>query len=188
MTVLLAPIDPNGDDRDDLIDFFSANTFPHHQHSTVRSRSQAAEFVDSDALVGDDGAALWIVDSELGRIGLVRLADLSETTPEFDLRLGEAFRDRGRGVETLRTVTDHVFTTSPAERFAGTTRADNAAMRTVFLRAGWSKEAHHRRAWPGEGRSAHDAIAYAILREEWARGVTIPLVWNDFPEPGASEH
>ncbi|GAA0036993.1 GNAT family N-acetyltransferase [Brevibacterium metallidurans] len=179
MSIVLEPIDHRGADRDVLIEFFSTNAFPFHGHAAARSAEEAAEFVDSAGFVGEDGAALWAVDSELGRVGLVRFGDLGDPTPMIDLRLAERFRGRGLGVPTLLAATDHVFTTTSATRFEGQTREDNTAMRTVFDRAGWSKEAHHRRAWPTPDGTLLDAIGYAILREEWETGVTVPVRWDD---------
>lgn len=180
MSIVLEPIDPRASDRDRLIEFFSENAFPFHANSGTRTPEQAAAFVDSAGFVGDGGAAFWVVDPECGRVGVVRFDDLGDDTPMFDLRLDERHRGRGLGVPTLRAVTDHLFTTTSANRFEGQTREDNIAMRTVFVRAGWSKEAHHRRAWPvGDGED-RDAVGYAILREEWETGNSVPVRWDDF--------
>lgn len=67
------------------------------------------------------------------------------------------------------------------DRFEGHTRDDNIAMRSTFIRAGWSKEAHYRRAWPVSGQRPRDSIAYAILREEWNSGTSVDVRWHDFP-------
>ncbi len=182
MSISLEPIVPAGRDRAALIEFFSTNAFPYHARAGVRSVGEAAEFVDSGGFLGDDGVALWVVDAELGRIGLVRIDDLGADTPEFDLRLAADHRGRGLGEAILRAVTDHLFTTTSAQRFEGMTRADNVAMRNVFVRAGWTKEAHHRRAWTVEGGDRLDAVAYAILREEWETGERIPVAWDDQPD------
>lgn len=67
------------------------------------------------------------------------------------------------------------------------TRADNLAMRSIFFRTGWTKEAHYRRAWPVEGREPQDTVVYAILREEWESGKVRGLQWHDRPQ-FAPEH
>jgi RimJ/RimL family protein N-acetyltransferase len=46
------------------------------------------------------------------------------------------------------------------------TRHDNVAMRRVFEKCGFLKEAHHRRAWRVAGAEPVDAVGYAILRDE----------------------
>lgn len=61
------------------------------------------------------------------------------------------------------------------------TRADNLAMRSIFFRTGWTKEAHYRRAWPVEGREPQDTVVYAILREEWESVVSQGLQCHDWP-------
>lgn len=180
MSIVLEPVDHRGADREELIEFFSANAFPFHAHAGARTPAEAAAFIDSEGFVGSGGAAMWVVDEDLGRIGLARFDDLGNDTPMVDLRLDEAHRGQGLGVPALRAVTDHLFTTTSAIRFEGQTREDNIAMRTVFVRAGWSKEAHHRRAWPVGGGEVRDAVGYAILREEWESGITVPVRWDDF--------
>ena len=179
MSIVLEPIDPRGSDRDRLIEFFSENVFPFHANSGSRTPEQAAAFVDSAGFVGDGGAAFWVVDPECGRVGVVRFDDLGDDTPMFDLRLDERHRGRGLGVPTLRAVTDHLFTTTSANRFEGQTREDNIAMRKVFLRCGWIKEAHYREAWPVEGGAPLAAVGYGILRRDWETGTTTPFAWED---------
>jgi RimJ/RimL family protein N-acetyltransferase len=124
-----------------------------------------------------DAAGHWIeVDGE--RAGLVVLRELGDMTPTFDLRLRAAFRGRGLGRAALRWLAEHVFATSDKPRLEGHTRADNLAMRAAFRAAGWVQEAHYRRAWPDEARRLHDAVAYAILRDDWASGTTTPVPWD----------
>jgi RimJ/RimL family protein N-acetyltransferase len=65
------------------------------------------------------------------------------------------------------------------ERIEGTTRADNVAMRLVFRRCGFAKEAHFRRAWSGVDGERFDAIGYGILRDDWAKQTVTPVLWDD---------
>jgi RimJ/RimL family protein N-acetyltransferase len=66
-------------------------------------------------------------------------------------------------------------------RFEGQTREDNIAMRKVFVRSGWVKEAHYRQAWPVDGSEPKASIAYGILRCDWETGTTTPVDWDDLP-------
>jgi RimJ/RimL family protein N-acetyltransferase len=63
------------------------------------------------------------------------------------------------------------------KRLEGQTRVDNQAMRRVFRRAGWVAEAFYRKAWPSEDGAIHDAVGYAILRDDWANGTVTPVLW-----------
>lgn len=63
-------------------------------------------------------------------------------------------------------------------RGAGTTRADNHAMRRVFTKSGYVKECHYRDAWPA-GDRVYDSVGYAILRRDWETGTTTPVNWAD---------
>jgi RimJ/RimL family protein N-acetyltransferase len=85
--------------------------------------------------------------------------DLSERTPMFDLRLRAQFRGKGIRGQALRWLTAYLFTELPAiRRVEGNTRQDNRAMRRVFQRAGYVKEAHYREAWPVEGGKVYDGV------------------------------
>ena len=57
---------------------------------------------------------------------------------------------------------------------------DNYAMRCVFHKCGFVKEAHHRKAWVGQDGRPYDAIGYGITKEDWRNGKTTPVNWNDF--------
>lgn len=181
MSISLSRLDPNGADRSSLIDFFTSNDFPFHVHAEPWTVARAVEVIGSGALHNDENEAFWLRHDILGVVGYVRLEDLADDTPMFDLRLGEEFRGRGLGVACLRAVTDHVFITLNVYRFEGHTRDDNIAMRSTFIRAGWSKEAHYRRAWPVSGQKPRDSVAYAILREEWESGSSVDVHWHDRP-------
>ncbi len=181
MSISLSRLDPNGADRSSLIEFFTSNDFPFHVHAEPWTVAKAVEVIGSGVLRNQENEAFWLRHDTLGVIGYVRLEDLTDDTPMFDLRLGKEFRGRGLGIACLRAVTDHVFTTLNVDRFEGHTRDDNIAMRSTFVRAGWSKEAHYRRAWPVRGQAPRDSVAYAILREEWESGSSVDVHWHDLP-------
>ncbi len=79
----------------------------------------------------------------------------------------------------MRAAALHVFTTMTVNRFEGQIRKDNIAMRKVFLRCGWIKEAHYRQGWPVEGSEPVASVAYAILGRDWETGKTTTFVWED---------
>ena len=114
------------------------------------------------------------------RDGLVRLMDLCDDTPLFDLRIRSEHRGRGLGGQALPWLTRYVFTEFPqVQRFEGTTRQDNLAMRRTFQKCGYVKEAHYRDAWPTSDGEVRDAVGYAILRRDWLSGSTTVPDWND---------
>lgn len=188
MSISLSRLDPNGADRPALIDFFTSNDFPFHVGSRRRSVAEVEELIVSGAFRSDENDTFWLHHDSLGIIGCVRLEDLTEDCPLFDLRLAPEFRGRGLGLECLHAITDHVYTTMTVDRFEGQTRDDNFAMRSTFVRAGWSKEAHYRRAWPVTGKAPRDSVAYAILREEWTSGTSLGVQWNDLPRFSPETH
>ena len=173
MSITLNRIDPQGSDREALIEFFTSNAFPFHVRSGPWTCVQVEDHMEAGEFCSDDTAAYWLDDDVMGRAGYLRFEDLHDDTAMFDLRLGREFRGRGLGAESLRAAADLLFTTTAASRFEGQTRDDNAAMRAVFERAGWTKEAHYRRAWPTADGHARDTVGYAILREEWEHGTAV---------------
>lgn len=189
--IVFAPLRP--EDQDDaaaLTDFLTAQSYPFH----VRPALDAAyvreaindgrygynpEHYATDAAADTDHRGWWIMAGQV-RVGVVVLEDLTDGAPLFDLRLADQHRGRGLGAAVLRNLTRLVFDTYPeVDRFEGQTREDNIAMRKVFLRSGFIKEAHYRRGWPVEGDEPVASVAYAILRQDWESGTTTTFEWED---------
>jgi hypothetical protein len=103
--------------------------------------------------------------------GVIRLYDLDDGGPMFDLRLRTAYRGRGIGTDAVRWLTGYLFTELPeVHRIEATTRADNRPMRRVLGKCGYEREARYRQAWPVPGGPPQDSLGYAILRSDWAAG------------------
>lgn len=172
-------LDAAGDDREEVVAFMTSNTFPFHMRPNPTA-AQVEEGIGEGVYRDEDNDSYWIEHAEHGRVGFFRFEDLSDAAPLFDFRLAEQFRGKGLGEPILRAATEHVFTTMPeVNRFEGQTREDNIAMRRVFLRCGWLKEAHYRQGWPVEGGEPVASVAYAILRQDWESGQTTTFVWED---------
>jgi RimJ/RimL family protein N-acetyltransferase len=169
------------DDAETLAGWLASDTFPFHSGPGV-TREIVLERVEKGVYANERTRTFWIVLDDGTRAGLVQLRDIADPTPLFDLRLRTEHRGKGIGTDALRWLTEFLFTTYPAiERIEGTTRQDNYAMRSVFRRCGYVKEAHYRLAWHSIDRR-YDAMGYAILREDWERkSVTLPE-WNDLGE------
>ncbi|MFS8099589.1 GNAT family N-acetyltransferase [Lentzea alba] len=153
-----------------LADFLAGEPWPFHTGSQV-DRADVLE----RAAQGFYDETYWILaDGE--RAGIVRLFDLEDATPMFDLRISESHRGKGLGQAAVRWLTDRLFGEfAHVERIEGTTRQDNAAMRQVFRRCGYVKEAHYRKAWPDAAGHRHDSVGYAIIRHDWQTGdTTVP--------------
>lgn len=115
---------------------------------------------------------------DAGRVGVLDFEEMPDDTPMIDLRLAEDRRGRGIGSAALRLGTSAVFGVRPAiNRIEGNTRSDNVAMRRVFERSGYVKEAHYREAWPVEGAEAIATVAYAVIRRDWRSGTITPIPW-----------
>lgn len=153
----------------DVVEWICSDTWPFHLK--VRpSRSEVATWISAGSFAGDDVESFWV---RLGsqRVGVIRLFDLSDLTPLFDLRVVSMHRGEGIGTAALRYATDHVFATRPtAMRFGGYTRFDNLAMRGVFEKLGFTHEARHREAWRTPSGEYVDSVGYAVVRREWEEG------------------
>lgn len=159
--------------------FLTNNEWPFHageldDGKTVAQRLESGYFHGS-------GVETLVVECNSVPVGIVRIFDLDDDTPLFDLRISEEHRGRGLGGAALRALVDRVFTEHRVNRLEGTTRQDNVAMRRAFVSAGFVKEAHYRRAWRDRDDTMHDSVGYAILRVDWESGSQTPVDWNDEP-------
>jgi RimJ/RimL family protein N-acetyltransferase len=177
MSSTLVRIDPVAD-RLDLVRFLTSNRFPFHVRQ-ILDAAAADQLIAAGRFDSAESVGFWVMDGE-DRVGIAVLEDLQDDTPLFDLRLSEAHRGRGLGFAALTALIEYVFSSMPhVNRFEGHTRDDNVAMRRTFLRAGFAKEAHYRRSWPGVDGETHDSVGYAILRGDWLSGGVTPVNWDD---------
>lgn len=160
-----------------LIDFISGETWTYFVN-TNPSREKVQGWIDEGMYAEPENVVFWIM-LDGRRVGIIRAHDLPKW-PGLDFRISAAYRGRGIGIEALRWVTAHLFERYPEiTRLEGQTRQDNAAMRAVFRRGGYVKEAHYRTSWPTEDGTRVDGIGYAMLREDWEHGTTTPVNWAD---------
>ncbi len=165
-------------EADSLAKFLTGEVWPYHANprideDTVR-RQAAAGHYDSDS------ARTFLIEVAGSLTGMLRVFDLDDGTPLFDLRIGAANRGRGIGTRAVRWLTDHIFTEFPhIDRIEATTRQDNNPMRAALRRCGYAKEAHYRKAWPTQNGPPHDGVGYAILRDDWSTGTITPPNFND---------
>jgi RimJ/RimL family protein N-acetyltransferase len=136
----------------------------------------------NDGQFTEENRTFWVALPRQGRVGLLRFRYLADVSPDVDVRLLAPFRGRGFGTRMVMWAAEHLFTTTEKHRLAGETRVDNIAMRNVFRRCGWVKEAHYRRSWPDGDGDWVDSIGYAILRGDWISGRTTKISWDEKSE------
>ncbi|MFC3894814.1 GNAT family N-acetyltransferase [Lentzea rhizosphaerae] len=162
-------------DGEALADFLAGERWPFHTIEIVERADVLKRVADGYY----DDETYWI-EADGERAGIVRLFDLEDETPMFDLRIGERHRGKGLGRDAVTWLTDRLFGEfAHVERIEGTTRQDNVAMRRVFRRCGYVKEAHYRKAWPDASGHKHDSVGYAILRRDWQTGETTVPDFHD---------
>ncbi|WP_153732297.1 GNAT family N-acetyltransferase [Sporosarcina obsidiansis] len=168
------------EEQDLLIHFMTTNSWPYHDISQP-GRELLEKSIEEGGYASDDVKTFWIENNENEKVGIVKVYDLQEDIPLFDLRIADRYRGYGYGSRALKKLTQYVFELPEQKiRIEGHTRHDNAAMRTAFERAGFVKEAHLRQAWffPKEN-TYYDAVTYGMTREDYLAGTTTPVRWED---------
>ncbi|TWT24649.1 GNAT family N-acetyltransferase [Planomicrobium sp. CPCC 101110] len=171
------------EEQEQLINFMTTNSWPFHgiEHPV---RGLIQKTIEEGGYQSDQVTTFWIENDEGMQVGLVKIFDLQDDIPLFDLRIADPYRGKGYGPKALKMIADHVFSLPERKiRLEGNTRHDNFAMRKAFERTGFVKEAHLRQAWfsPKENRY-YDAVTYGMTREDWQAGITTPVHWDDAVE------
>ena len=165
-------------EADLLVEFLTAEDWPYFSGGTPDA-AQVRAAVAAGRYDSDQTRSFWIV-TPAGEAGLIRLFDLADDTPLFELRIRAAYRGAGLGTRAVHWLIGYLFTEFPGiRRIEGTTRADNHAMRRTFRRCGYVKETHWRQAWPGRDGTIYDAVGYATLRTDWETGTITSPDWDD---------
>jgi RimJ/RimL family protein N-acetyltransferase len=89
----------------------------------------ALQWIKNSKFHGEDKKKFWILLESVGKVGLIQLYDLFDSTPMFDLRIRTEYRRMGIGRQALVWLTRYVFSNFPnAHRIEAHTRQDNIAM------------------------------------------------------------
>lgn len=167
-------------EKEELVSFLSAERWEFHGTPNLTSERVIKNFGEG-FFTSSGKRTFWITDGDK-KIGTIRLFDLGDDknddeTPLFDIKITKECRGKGVGEQALKWLTDFVFTTYPNKnRFEGTTRVDNIAMRSLFEKCGFVKEAHYRQAWPDRDNDVvYDCAGYAILRSDWKNKTKTPI-------------
>jgi len=157
------------DDTEALVKLLAGNDWPFHSLGRP-DRTTARQWIAD----GRFDSAFWVGEGD----GILRVDDLGDDNPMFDLRLREGARGRGLGTAAVSWLVGHIFGSfATVRRIEATTRQDNVAMRRVLDRCGFAKEAHYRDAWPAPDGSRYDSVGYAVLRSDWSSGTVTPVDW-----------
>lgn len=154
------------EDSGDLRNLLLKNEWPFH--TEMKPDETEIQKKIEDAYYDGDGIETYCILLENITVGFVRIYDLQDETPLFDMRISSEMRGKGIGKEALKWLKDFIFKNYPQiRRIEGYTRVDNLAMRRVFEKSGFVKEAQHRQSWPGSEDRYFDAVGYAMLRCDW---------------------
>jgi RimJ/RimL family protein N-acetyltransferase len=168
-------------ERELLATWLSSERWSFHSNPEPKPE-RILEIADEGGFVGLNDSSFWVMlgTERVGLIHLFDLEDIGDGSPLFDLRIRNEFRGFGIGTQAVTWLTNHLFQEhTNLERIEGTTRVDNIAMRRVFRRCGYAKEAHFRQAWHDVNGQRFDTVGYGILREDWATRTMTPVLWQD---------
>ncbi|WP_422122179.1 GNAT family N-acetyltransferase [Planococcus sp. X10-3] len=168
------------EEQEQLIHFMTTNSWPYHgQEHPVRALIQKT--IEEGGYQSDQVTTFWVENDEGEQVGLVKIFDLQDDIPLFDLRIADPYRGKGYGPKALKMTADFVFLLAEKKiRLEGHTRHDNFAMRKAFERTGFVKEGHIRQAWFSTKENRYfDAVTYGMTREDWQQGITTPVLWED---------
>lgn len=161
-----------------LADWLSSNTWPNFlSHSPTKT--EVLKRIEEGSYFGESELNFWILNSEPTPIGLIEIYQLDDLAPMFSIRFRPEYRGKGLGKLTLDWLTGYIFEKYPDKRrIEGQTREDNVAMRKVFNKCGYAKEAYYRMAYPTENGDRLASISYGILREDWTANKLTPVQWS----------
>ncbi|MDD2717479.1 MAG: GNAT family protein [Candidatus Wallbacteria bacterium] len=165
------------DDVEELALWLAGDSWPFHGYSRPDPEKIRQSFAEG-YYTGPEVETYWILGHQ-EKLGMIRIFDLEDPTPMFDLRVRSQSRGMGIGSAALRWLTDHVFNSFPDKiRIEGHTRCDNIGMRRTFLKCGYVLEARHRSCWRSENGRFLDSVGYGITRHDWETGTITPVEWD----------
>jgi len=168
------------DEIDVLVEFLTSDTWEFYGTPNLNPDRIRASY-ENQYYTGDDCKTFWVILDQDTKVGMIRIYDLQDGDPLFDIRIHSKYKGMGIGTITVNWLVDYIFNNySDKNRIEGNTRQDNYAMRCVFHKCGFVKESHHRKAWVGNDGVPYDSIGYGITKEDWQNEKTTPLNWNDF--------
>ena len=165
-------------DAEILADWLAVDAWPFFLGHTP-TKIEILNRIGEGEFFGEGLLNFWVQDSLGDNLGLVELYQLDDLSPMFSIRFKTKFRGKKLGKPTLDWLTGFVFRNYPdIRRIEGQTREDNIAMRKVFNKCGYVKEAYYRMASPTEEGGRVASIAYGILREDWISGASTTVPWT----------
>ena len=168
------------DEIDTLVGFLTSDTWKFHGIPNPKPE-RIRESYENQYYNGEDSKTFWVVLDQETKVGMIRIYDLQDGSPLFDIRILSKYKGMGIGTIAVTWLVGYICNNFPdKERIEANTRQDNYAMRCVFHKCGFAKEAHYRKAWAGQDGKSYDAIGYGITKEDWENGKVTPVNWNDF--------
>ena len=171
MSVVLRPF--RADDRELLWKHFVERAAPADANARRRARRAFLRRFERSGTLRD-GLLELAVEAEGRLIGDIQARQPRHALPPGVFELGitlfqEGDRGRGYGRAAVGELTRILFEEHDAARVQASTAVDNAPMRRVLERLGYTFEGVLRGFWPGDD-GADDYALYAITRRDWSSG------------------
>lgn len=166
------------DELEELVDFLTSQ--PWEFHGTVKVKAENIRKAYDKGYYSNDGVRTYWIMKDEEKVGYLRVYDLDDGHPLFDVRVDSNVRKKGIGKEAVTLMVKEIFTRFPEKyRIEGNTRADNIAMQKVFKACSFVKEAHYRQGWDCKNGDLYDAVGYSILRDDWENHTITPITWTE---------
>lgn len=163
---------------EELADWLSSESWPFFIGHQLK-KSEVLKRIEDGAFFGKGEENFWIKEQSGKAIGFIELYQLDDLAPMFSMRLKSDWRGLGYGEICLHWLTNYVFENfSDKRRVEAQTREDNVAMRKLFNKCGYVKEAYFRMANPTEDGGRLACVGYGILKEDWESDKRTPVAWN----------
>jgi RimJ/RimL family protein N-acetyltransferase len=157
------------DEIDTLVEFLTSNTWEFFGDPNPSAEKIRKDYINK-IYNGESSKTFWITLDHDIKAGIIRIYDLEDSTPVFDIRISSEYKGMGVGTITVNWLIDYIFDNfSDKDRIEANTRQDNYAMRSVFHKCGFVKEAHYRKAWRSKECKIYDAIGYGFIKDDWKK-------------------
>ena len=90
------------EEQEQLIHFMTTNTWPFHGHSHP-GRDIIEKAIEEGGYESDEVKTFWVENENGQKVGIVKIYDLQDEIPLFDLRIADQSRGNGYGPQALQS-------------------------------------------------------------------------------------
>ena len=100
------------DEIDILIEFLTSDTWEFHGTPNPKPEGIRKGY-ENQLYTGDDCKTFWVISDQDVRVGTIRIYDLQDGDPLFDIRILSNYKGMGVGTTTVKWLVDYIFNNFP---------------------------------------------------------------------------